>query len=225
MSVVNIIRHRDAVHILTDGASYDRQGEMFVATPKSWALPHVQAVLAFRGPMIFPVLTVENIGHAGSTYDEIKAGIVDYLRGVYDAAAAQLHNWPSGDQFEVFVAGISEITGPDSYVVVNHSRYPDVKPWTVTQLGQFSPSIGDPEVMERLWSKVPNASCADDLDPVRDGLWLMECQRAARFQCEPDQVEAGIVGGFAQLTTVTRDAITTRVIHKWPDKPGDRLVA
>jgi hypothetical protein len=64
------------------------------------------------------------------------------------------------------------------------------------------------------WDRAP-----DDIDPQRDGVRVMEVARAhaSAFDCG--------VGAFAQLTTVTRDAITTRIVHRWPDHIGDIIGA
>jgi hypothetical protein len=61
-----------------------------------------------------------------------------------------------------------------------------------------------------LWDRPP-----DDVDPQRDGVRVLEVARAhaSAFDCG--------VGGFAQLTTVTRDAITTRIVRRWSDQIGN----
>jgi hypothetical protein len=41
----------------------------------------------------------------------------------------------------------------------------------------------------------------------------------------PKQIPTSLVGGFLQLTTVTKREISTRFIHRWADEIGKRLVA
>ncbi|MGY3130875.1 hypothetical protein ACVWZM_001557 [Bradyrhizobium sp. USDA 4501] len=70
-------------------------------------------------------------------------------------------------------------------------------------------------VQGRLRSKHPDA-----IDPEVDGLAVLQLQR------ENPHLKNGdccFVGGFAQVTTVMTDSITTRIIHAWPDELGRRI--
>ena len=55
--------------------------------------------------------------------------------------------------------------------------------------------------------------------PPRD-LWrIMQVQRAYALTAEDDG-HRGLIGGHVVLTELTRDSITHRVIHRWPDVIG-----
>ena len=62
-----------------------------------------------------------------------------------------------------------------------------------------------------LWDRPP-----DDVDPATDGVKVFEVLRRHR-------APSALVGGFVRLTTVTRDAVTTRIIHRWPDRVGEPI--
>lgn len=52
---------------------------------------------------------------------------------------------------------------------------------------------------------------------------LMEAQRREPPR-EWDDINAPVVGAFVELTTITRDSINQRIIHRWPeDKLGQRI--
>lgn len=58
----------------------------------------------------------------------------------------------------------------------------------------------------------------DQVDPFRDGLMIMHRQRQIVVPGRPSTV---LVCGYAQVVTITRDAITTHVLGRWPDKVGE----
>ncbi|MGY2806391.1 hypothetical protein [Bradyrhizobium sp. USDA 4506] len=100
--------------------------------------------------------------------------------------------------------------------VPNNRRHGERR--TRTDLAGFLPLPCDRRLLgliqERLEGKHPDA-----IDPEVDGLAVLELQRANPHQEDGDFC---YVGGFAQLTTVTREAVTSRIIHRWPDKVGEK---
>jgi len=60
-----------------------------------------------------------------------------------------------------------------------------------------------------------NVHSATDLDPVKDGIAMIEIQR--RLSPQNPNVMNYRAGKFVQLTTVTPNEITTRIIHRWDD--------
>jgi hypothetical protein len=61
--------------------------------------------------------------------------------------------------------------------------------------------------------KLLDGRMAEDVDPAVDGLEALKLMRTTAA-C------AGI-GGFVQLTSIYRDRIVTKVLHRWPDRVGD----
>jgi hypothetical protein len=62
----------------------------------------------------------------------------------------------------------------------------------------------------------------DSFDPRRDGLALIEAMRR-HCRCEDEGRSYYAIGGYLQHTTITRDEITTAIIHHWPDELGERI--
>jgi hypothetical protein len=53
-------------------------------------------------------------------------------------------------------------------------------------------------------------------DPADHGVRLMDAQR----RTYPDKI-----GGFLQLARVTRECVSSRIIHRWPDEIGKQMAA
>ena len=76
----------------------------------------------------------------------------------------------------------------------------------------------------------------NDIDPVRDGLAILEMQRHHpvshgsgtsdfddRTPRRLGRTEVFSVGSFAQSTTAARDQVMTKIIRRWPDEIGQRI--
>jgi hypothetical protein len=57
-------------------------------------------------------------------------------------------------------------------------------------------------------------------DAERNMVAIAEKQRQIVEPYGSKRITTSLVGGFLQLTTVTEHEITTRIIHRWPDKIG-----
>ena len=64
---------------------------------------------------------------------------------------------------------------------------------------------------------------AGSLDPMADGLRIIEEQRGVSAPQGGREEPSYGVGGFAQMTMVSRDMIGTQVVRRWPDEIGRRL--
>ena len=210
MSACNIILHSDAVHVMTDGACFlpSRPLEPFAFAAKAWVMPHLNAVAVNTGPSAFSPLVAQILSFA-SSFDGILDASWDGLRAAFD-------QFPDLPDFSVMVAGFSESNGPSAFRVASGrkcSQHRDgsvtwFEPWSAVSLPKLSFVPGGADLSAEVAARIEGAKSADDFDPITDGVWLIERQRASRL--------AG-VGGFVQLTSVTRDGITSRVIHRWPE--------
>jgi hypothetical protein len=219
MTAINVIRHSDAVHVLTDGASWSADGECGFAGSKIWPLADRNAVITARGPKLAPALLAEVFSAGGRTYDEMKCNSVELVRRAVLMFGDLWAFSPTGADIEVVVAGWSEKSGPDSYVVCTNDRNPAVTPWTVAEAGPVLMTPGDRAIEDKLRAILgPEIKCADDLDPERDGLRMLQAQRDMVLALPKCGVDFSVVGAFAQLTTVTRQAIMTKILHRWPDE-------
>jgi hypothetical protein len=221
MSAINVIQQTRQVHVLTDGAAYHPDGRLIMVGPKISIVPHLACAISFRGPKSArPVLT-EVMANAASTYDGLKMCIGELLRDCAQIYGPLFDECRLGPDFEVIVSGWSEARGPEAYLLPTHNRYGggsfEAMPLEgVTCLPNDETT--HPEIV-----KVLAGLEADDVDPERHGLAVMEIQRAHPFAHEGFSEGFCGVGGFAQLTTVTADGISTRIVRRWPDVVGERF--
>lgn len=144
------------------------------------------------------------------------------LRACAEAYAHLLNQCDAGADFEIVVAGISETSGPSAYIVASHDRYGE--PWELVPLTGLCITPANDEIHERMIAALPLDCTAEDIDPEEHGLAILEIQRAHLIENDGIEGKFCAVGGFGQLTTVTADAVTSQIIHRWPDNVGARLV-
>lgn len=219
MSAVNILRQSDAVHILTDGLAISGEGDDN-ALPKAHGLAHINAAVAVRGTLVAEVLLLPII-RAHKSYDALKQNIGPVLRDCFDRFGEVVDQVPgtgNGRDTDLFIAGWTDAGEPDCFLVTNHTRYPDAIPFEPMAIGGLMSVPHPPELTDEFWESVrtrnPLAASWDDVDAAIDGLSLLELQRGYIFD-PGNGSERSTVGAFAQLTTVRRDEITTRILRRW----------
>lgn len=224
MTALAVFRHSDAVQVVSDGTVQGPSIDPIGNFSKILPIPHLSAAVALRGvPIMLPVLAFAL--QSAATFDELRNGAASLARRFFDEWRSVLQQSPFPAEFDLVVAGISERDGPASYLVCNHDRH-GVKPWTVADLGPCALLPGGPAVMDEFWKAYPAGTSSQALDPERDGLRILEMQQRHELEAAFEMVDGTPlpmrIGGFAQLTTVRRDAITTKIIHRWPDEAGNR---
>jgi hypothetical protein len=215
MTSIVFIKQSHAVHILTDGAGYDGAGTLIGGAVKAWPVPSLNAVVAARGPAFFPALLATFAAAAAQTYDELKNGIASIARECFNTFEPLLALCDHGSDFDLVIAGWSERYGPDGYIMCNHGRNaPAILPWAVADTGSFALMPSNATVLDNLLRLFPQSRypSADAIEPGADGLRVLEMQRALNW--------GHVIGGHATISTVTRDAISTRVLHRWPRMLG-----
>jgi len=75
MSALITLRQREAVHILCDGAGYDTEGTVRAVMSKSFAIPHLSAVISTRGSAVALPLIGTRLSALFSSFDELVSGI------------------------------------------------------------------------------------------------------------------------------------------------------
>lgn len=221
MSAINTLIKRDSVHLITDAASYGADGNLIAVKSKVAMLPQINAAVACRGAFISVPLIADLLSVAAPTYDDLKATAPALLRALLPMFEASFAHCEFGIDFDVVIAGISESDGSDAYLICSHERY-GVEPWTVVQFAGLSMMPADAPMQERVFASIPDYF--ELVDPERDGRIILETQRAFSMDHDNDRALIG-VGGFAQVTSITREGITTRVIHRWPDEVGQPIGA
>jgi hypothetical protein len=205
---------------LTDGAAYRADGTLHLKVQKAFPLLHLDAAMAWRGsPLLAPIFAA----HAS-----VRATSFDHLRTIArDMAIKALSETEDaikalgGDvEFDMAIAGWSETSGPCSYFLCNHDRHGGVSAWQLIDLGAVSLAPTSDAINAELEAAYPNGVDPDRLDPVIDGLRIMEIQRKHKVDHTGNFGTVRSVGVFAQLTTIKPDAIDMKIIHRWPDEVG-----
>ena len=227
MSAYIVVRQGQAVHVVTDGAGYNHSGELKkVDSIKCLQLGSMPAVVTARGQhqvgwMIAQMGAAMAAG--GWDFDDFLEQLPRQLLRLEDGLAQR--HVPS--EFEVILAGWSErLQGLAVFDWQAHDRYglAEDQSRTLREISDpivFAP-VPDESYLMAIGFRVDRL---EEFDVERHGLQLVEGQRRYRAT-ESDVMGVGqfLVGGHAQLTTVTRETVTQKTLRTWDrDKVGGRI--
>jgi len=233
MTAINVIRQRQAVHIISDGAFCDATGIICEIGPNAFALPHLPAAMAIRGSSHFMPFLVHRLSRECRSFDDMLTRIVPAALEVHASFPMAFGTLGYGSiepDFDLVAVGWSKNRGaPASYLVSSHDRA--VAPglaaqaWQMTELPEvlIAPPIAEKQISAVGW-KVPYS--AESFRPEIDGLALLKTQRLSLRELEARSGMRGyvyVVGGFVQLTSVSSRGVSSDVLHWWPDKIGRRI--
>ncbi|RWC17053.1 MAG: hypothetical protein EOS51_18155 [Mesorhizobium sp.] len=193
MTAINVLKLADSVHVLSDGRAGDGFAHSLV--PKAMPIPHLNAVVATRGPARLLGLMTLMLCTKSIAFDDLR-GELGQLKWICEQQSEpwQIETLAAG--FDVVVAGIGS-KGPAAYLISNHGLH-GLKPWHVFDIPYC---LATPVVDQGLLEAV----CWAD-DPLAEFPRLVDAQRA-----EPS------VGGFAQLTSITAEGISTKLVRDYRD--------
>ena len=221
MTAITVIRQFNAVHVLSDTGVFDEHGRLVAFTNKVWPMPHKNAVICIRGLAPIAAAIAEIVFRVGcASYDDMRSNVRRELRSNFEAQAALFRSkglvW--GElKFDVIIAGYSESVGPHCYAFFSYDMASVCLAWDEVLLGPIAPLPSTDEMMARL-----NLPDVDTLSIERDGLRIANEQRKVAMPFDVGAPGCGL-GGALQLTTITTHMITQRIIHRWPDKIGERI--
>ena len=232
MSVAAAALTPDAAYLVTDGAYCDPvSGVLRCVSPKTLILPNISAAVTITGDSRLPLFLAAAIYEGGDAdFDELKENLGERLRLMFDGSHRELMDQAGVCRDgEILVAGWSpKKNAAASFLFTTGGNY-GLAPWVPADSDSYGDQIALPadedlvENMMQPWQGRINAGNAQ-----RWATELLEWQRKKSWPVWRNGVESEIewigIGGFVQLTTITPNAITTRVVHRWPgDKIGDRI--
>lgn len=190
MTAINAFTTAGAVHLLTDGlvGAEDVYGTIAKVMP----LPHLNAALATRGPARLLGLMSLVLQAKTSTFADVVHEL-GRLQAICDELSEPWQVETLRQEFDLCLVGIGE-EGPSIRFVSNHGRHGTTPQEVLSPQILVTPPVG-PELFNRF-------AAADDRLAI--AVEIIEAQRA-----DP------VVGGFAQLTTVTASGIETRIVRHW----------
>lgn len=217
MTALNCFVTTEAVHIATDGAGYLVDGSPCGQNQKVAILGHLPAVIAIRGPVALIHAVTAGVAPSFRDFDAMIAAAPDSFRSIHAAYVKTMeaggHSAFIPRAVEFVIGGYSNERRQVEAYLLSSGAQGGLKPWTICQVPDdiISPmSDGVAAAIGNIASEVG----APWQDPEAWALRLMEAQRAHKLPLENGH-EVVAAGAFCQLTTLTRDGITTRVLKRW----------
>lgn len=231
MTAISIVAQPDhrCIHVMTDAAVYDQtDARVIMFGPKTYSVPSWPGVIATRGDWLPSAIAKVFIAHSFATFD----ALVD---GVEDSMANQ--DPPLTAEIEFIFAGWSEERqAPEAYLLRTTAALP---PGMTEEEVAAAVADGGVGIAKNKLLPLPDVTCGPMIpsdEPMRaaagytgiakskppetviaDMLFAMEIQR----RLDPGAGRLGsIVGGYAQVVTVTPTGLTQRVLRRWPDEVG-----
>lgn len=216
MTALNGIVLPTGVHLLTDGATYDKEGRILAIRSKVYEYRRERIAIGWAGfcrmPMIAWGLRLALVTDQAS----IVAALPKVARWI-----VMLNRWrdigrtPQERGLRFMVALWSDREDePQLWTMHSDSLLlgPEYKPFTMVRLHRYFDVVPGTE-FSAIGRQLTDWR---QFDPVRDGLALLEHQRR-----EPWDDGRFCVGGAAYLTTVSRAGVKGTILREWPDKVGE----
>jgi hypothetical protein len=217
MTLLNIVRRSDCVHLLTDGAGLNDSAKVEAMVSKCMIYPHLNMAIGFRGIHLVGMVLMSSFSSAIS-FDDVRRNFAKIVQGQVDATKSK---WTKmlgrrAMQFDMAVAGWSK-DGPRGLFLSTIERpgTPVFRAIEVDQLITPSSNI--------LFAETSSVFARPDFSIERDMIAIAEKQRNVIEPYGPKRIKTALVGGYLQLTSIRDREISTRIIHRWDDKIGHRL--
>ncbi|UQD96134.1 hypothetical protein [Bradyrhizobium japonicum] len=224
MSAANLIVASDGVHLISDALVWDTTDQTITAIcPKVVMLPHLRCAATIRAEhlIVFQSVSLVLSTMAAANFDDFKRTIGKALQEL----DGKLTDMGLCSPFEVSVAGVSEEGGPNGFRITTLARSSGsnhLVPWQVIDMPPgFNPCPCASDADER---EIRSALAAAPANLEGHAIAALTAQRRIAARDHVAGRTPCWVGGFAQLTTVTRDSIATRIIRRWDeDVAGHKL--
>ena len=235
MTVINIVVQpsRQMAHLLTDGISYDNDGVVQNFCQKCIAIPHLNMAVASMGARCATRIFADKIAGEFLSFDHAVASADTALPEIYDDHLEVFEQATFAD-IELYLMGWSEKRNqPEAYIMLMceaGSTLPhESVPFKLQAV--IEPMMNPPLTAQdcRAAGLLPlpttdRREVADKMIPNYHLLHMMEIQRRLKNPIRPGFSPRHYAGGFALLTTINREAVTQRVLHRWKEDKIDAHV-
>lgn len=215
MTALNVFLDRDTAQVFSDGAFVGPDGRLAYVSSKIHVLPHIPAVIAARGANFWLTIAAGALERFGS-FDELTDNAVERLRTAPREYRSSSIAGRLNEPAEFIIVGWSERDGAMRCFTIRAGE------WKLVPVTEGMVSPGSPAMVAPLQ--------AEGLDLTADLRTISEDQGLALLRQQRLELsdEGGVepfryVGCLAQLTTVTRDSVSTRILERWPDRVGERI--
>lgn len=212
-------RHNQ-LHLATDAALYRQDQSVVAFGTKVWPISHWPGLVACAGNAAAVPLFGWALSQEFPTWDDMIGRASDGLTRLAGIVEEFGLNHAS-----VLLAGISAERGPEAYTFQTTETLP---PGVSREEAEASSYFQQPYVLTKLpdviMTPVPPAELSiaagyegidTDADPEAVVWSIRKMLSMQRVMPLPDGI--GGIGGLAELTTVSADSITQRVIERWPE--------
>ncbi|WP_277968198.1 hypothetical protein [Sphingomonas echinoides] len=202
--------------LLTDGASFDADHNVRQIGSKVVELPGQNMAIAWSGYAMIHDLEA-GVAAAGSTQREILSALPGIVQRMATAnvAVGVRDGVPTPPLYLLVALWDAAADEPQLWAIHSCTQIfgPVYTPYTLIRVEQYG-ALG-PQQQTVIFGRPVNQADPADFDVRRDGLTLLEAERA-----EPYEDGHYAVGGFAELTTVTADRVEKEILRRWDDPLG-----
>lgn len=232
MTAIFVIKQRNAVHMMTDGAAYLRPSGIITSIDckKAVAMPSLHAVVACTGPWDLGAFYAKCLPTLVASFDELvdRADVLlpkvfkhfaEARRGGDAVSTLYLIGWHRRrDEPGCYAIDMWSEGGTQIDRVKRNALPGQAMPTQQRLIAQDASGTPMPSPARAAEAGFRLADDNEKIEPEIDLLHLLEVGRQERVD------NLHWVGGNAMLTTLTRGAIDQRVIHKWQeDRIGEKL--
>jgi hypothetical protein len=226
LSAINAIVTPSAAHLIVDGLCYDKGQVTQVDAQKTFTLQGMRAAIAATGDAKTGYFFRAAIEAEFTRFEDVVAAGSEFFVEGFKAFA---HRFCGGNAVSnvVLIGWLESENRPAAFaidLVEGQGRWRGVsRGGSGVQHGTLEehPIIAAPcpSLDELLAAQYPLGSASERACPESKLLYMLEIQR--RMRAADGNY---YVGGQAQLTTITADNVTQRVVHCWPeDQPGELI--
>ncbi len=206
MTAINAWVTPTAAYLFSDAAFLDPKTLRVVGFATKIAyMPEYSAVMATSGNGLATSILAGAIAqHTLANFDHL----IDNVSDIFQRCVRLHHDKPFFEDCRLVIAGYSKRTDAPGLYCLQTVAGIGIKPFEITPC----PAFINPYAADENDRQIADMDF-DSERPSESGLAIMRAQR----------VKFGVIGGWCQMTTVTRDGIETRVLERWPDKIGEKI--
>lgn len=218
MSSIIVIQQKRGVYFITDAGQYDPDGGALVGIrSKVYSSFPGNFAFAWRGAGGNWYDQIAKLIYAIPSFDALCDQISAIARDFYAraAAVAEEEPMPGGWDMEMTFAGFSDRGEEVSCVWLTSDEGDGTAAFTLRAAPALIVAPGPALPLESILGRRIDAAAVEALDPIEDGLKLIEAQRSS-----PQRGGFRVAAGRAELTAIGRRKIDRFVMREWPDEIG-----
>lgn len=215
MSAMNAFLGADAVHIVTDGAAYNPSGQTLSVMQKVSILGHLPAIIATRGSCLLTQMAGSAASIGCKSFDALAEDLGGFCKAIHEtyAAYSDANGEPANyARSDFLIAGWSDSRQRLETYAISNAEDGEFAAWRPSLFTGddylISPDSDDLD-WQGIEAEIGNFARCPEIAAVR----LLEAQRRLVVPGH----ESPPLGAFVQVTTLTREGISTRIVKRWPE--------